>query len=171
MKTSIFRILLFSIVILFAACEKKHRTESAVEDEPVVAAQTRDDRPPITIRLTDGTDVKVREQNHKMILVLFQPDCDHCQDEAKQIRSRLDAFKDYDMYFISSEANEVIMKFSKDYDLFNKPNVKFGHTSVDDVLNHFGSISTPSIYIYKESGELVQSFDGLVDVQVIVQYL
>jgi thioredoxin-related protein len=157
--------------MLMLSCEKKPRAESAVEDETTLPTPVKDDRPPITIRLTDGTDLKVKEQNRKMVLVLFQPDCDHCQDQAKQIRKRLEAFKDYRIYFISSEAQETILKFSRDYDLFNKDNVSFGFVSVDDVLSHFGSISTPSIYIYKETGELVQSFDGLVDVEVVIQYL
>lgn len=171
MIASISRLVLLLVCLAMLSCEKKPRVESAVEDETTLPTPVRDDRPPITIRLTDGTDVKVKEQKSKMILVLFQPDCDHCQDEAKQIRQQLEAFKDYQMYFISSESLETILKFSKDYELFNKDRVSFGYASVDDILSHFGSISTPSIYIYKESGELIQSFDGLVDVSVIIQYL
>ncbi len=168
---SISKLVIFAVCVAILSCGKKQQTESAVEDETTLPTPVRNDRPPITIRLTDGTDVKIREQESKMVLILFQPDCDHCQDEAKQISGRLEAFKDYQIYFVSSESQETILKFSKDYDLFNKDNVHFGFASVDDILAHFGSISTPSIYIYNESGELVQSFDGLVDVSVIIQYL
>jgi thioredoxin-related protein len=169
MKRSVF--LFFIAATLVCSCNSKPKTESAVEDEPVVNLPARNDRPPITIRLVDGTDVNVKTLDKKLILILFQPDCDHCQDQAKQIQKRLDAFANYQMYFISSEALDVILKFSKDYNLMNKPNVHFGFVPVEDVVNHFGSISTPSIYIYKESGELIQNFDGLVDIEVVIKYL
>jgi thioredoxin-related protein len=161
----------FLITAALCTCNSKPTTESAVEDEPVVSTPPRNDRPPITIRLVDGTDVDVKTLNKNIVLVLFQPDCDHCKDEAKQIEKRLEAFAAYDMYFISSEGLETILKFSKDYNLINKPRVHFGYVSVEDVVNHFGSISTPSIYIYKKSGELVQNFDGLVDIEVVIKYL
>ena len=163
------------LIMLFAAitfsCDKKPRTESAVEDEPVNKVVERDDRPPITLRLIDGTNVQVQKLKKKIIIILFQPDCDHCQDEAKQIEKRFDAFRNYELYFVSSEQPEVILQFAKDYQLLNKPNIYFGFVSVDDVVNNFGSISTPAIYIYKETGELVQNFDGLVDIDVVVKYL
>jgi thioredoxin-related protein len=167
------RIVFFFLMttILLWSCNSKPQTESAVEDEPVVSSPARNDRPPITVRLVDGTDVNVKTLEKNLVLVLFQPDCDHCQDEAKQIQKRLDAFANYQMYFISSEPLDVILQFSKDYDLINKPNVHFGSVPVDDVVKHFGSIATPSIYIYKKSGELVQNFDGLVDIEVVIKYL
>jgi thioredoxin-related protein len=158
-------------LIVLCACGGKSKVESRVEDEPVIVAPPKDDRPPITISLVDGQSVKLRDQKKKMVITLFQPDCDHCQDEAKQIQQRLEAFKEYDLYFVSSEERDIILQFAKDYKLINQPNVYFGIVPVDEVLNHYGSISTPSMYIYKETGELVQNFDGLVDIEVVIKYL
>jgi thioredoxin-related protein len=165
------RILLAFIVVVFVGCEKKEKPVEKAEDVKVVEPEIKNERPVMTFTLTDGSKVDAQTIGEKMVLVLFQPDCDHCQAEAKQIKARLDAFRDYHLYFISSQPMEVINQFAKDYQLAGKENVHFGWTSVENVLNNFGAISAPSIYIYTKEGRLVESFDGQVDVEVVIRYL
>jgi thioredoxin-related protein len=166
------RILLLFVVVVFVSCEtKENKPVEKAEAAEVAKPEIKNERPLMTFTLTDGNKVDAQEINEKMVLVLFQPDCDHCQAEAKQIKARLDAFKDYQLYFISSQPIEVINQFAKDYQLSGKNNVHFGWTSVESVLNNFGAISAPSIYIYTQEGKLVESFDGQVDVEMVIRYL
>ncbi|HYC85664.1 MAG TPA: redoxin domain-containing protein [Chryseosolibacter sp.] len=159
-----------ALLMFIAGCEKKEppaKVEAPAVETPVI----KNERPVMAFTLTDGSMVNARDIDEQMLLILFQPDCDHCQDEARQIKKRLEAFKDYQLYFISSQPIEMIEKFSRDYQLTNLPNVHFGHTEVQNVWNNFGSISAPSMYLYSKEGRLVESFEGLVDVEVIIKYL
>jgi peroxiredoxin len=168
-----FRTLIVTLCVFAAACgskEKKPEPTPAENPTPSVAT-VKNERPVMTLTLTDGSQIDAQALNEQMVLVLFQPDCDHCQNEATQIRKRLNAFKDYQLYFISSQPMEAIQKFAKDYKLYDLPNVHFGFTTVENVLNNYGAISAPSIYIYTKEGRLVESFDGLVDVEVVIKYL
>jgi peroxiredoxin len=164
------QILLFSFLILSACVKKEKPVEEVVEKEKAPTV-IKNERPVMTFTLTDGGQVDAHELDDKMVLVLFQPDCDHCQMEAKQIKNRLEAFKDYELYFISSHPMALIQEFAKDYQLVNIPNVHFGYTSVQSVWNNYGGISAPSIYIYSKEGRLVESFEGQVDVEVVIKYL
>lgn len=120
------------------------------------------------ITTIDESQVDIHTLKEKIILILFQPDCDHCQREAKEIRENLNAFKNYNLYFISADQMANVKKFGEDYDLLGQPNVHFALTTVDNVIKNFGSIPAPSVYIYTDQ-KLVQKFNGEVTIEKILQ--
>jgi peroxiredoxin len=161
---------LFIVVICFSSCEREKPTETAVENqpEPVVV---QNDLPFMQISLLDGSNIQTKELTGKTVLVLFQPDCEDCQKEAVEIRKNLVAFESYQMYFISSYPVDIIQKFAIDYKLLDAKNVHFGNTTVENVLNNFGAIHAPSVYVYNEQGKLTASFSGQTSIDAIVKEL
>lgn len=155
--------------VVSAGCNVKKK-EAARSGEAVEAADTQSELPFIPITLTDGTVVNVKDFTGKNILVLFQPDCDHCQHEAEDIAKQLDAFKNYKMYFVSAATMPEIERFAITYKLKGKENIMFGNTAAENVLNNFGPIPAPSIYIYNDK-KLKQSFEGQTDVAKIIAAL
>jgi len=153
------KFLVFAVLCL--ACAKKKEVT-----QPVV-----NDLPAMVITKTDGTIQAMKYVSGKAVLVMFQPDCDHCQREATQIRNNLDAFKEYQLYFISSPPMYDVEKFSVDYKFKSLPNVYFGITTVNEVINAFGPIDAPSVYIYDETGRLRKSFSGETDIKLILASL
>ena len=115
----------------------------------------------------DESMVNTSELKGKTIIILFQPDCDHCQREASEIREHLEAFKSYNLYFITSAEKSDVEKFIKNYNLFGHPNIFFGLTSTDEVLKNFGPIPAPSLYIYADQ-LLVQKFNGETAIEKIL---
>jgi hypothetical protein len=65
---------------------------------------------------------------------------------------------------------EQITAFAKNFDLDNKPRVKFAWTSTEGVLTYYGPIETPSIYIYLD-GKLRQKFNGQTEIDTILSAL
>src|SRR5689334_4516789 len=96
-----------AVVALFGACSKK-KSESPQRG-------AINDLPAMMIATTTGDEIFTKHLRGKTILILFQPDCDHCQREAKQIHDNLSAFQGYEMYFISTATLEELKKFSTDY--------------------------------------------------------
>jgi hypothetical protein len=168
MKKILGVLILCSLVVAGCSWKKK---EAAKDGEAIeTAAPTQNDLPFMPVTLTDGTVVNVKDFKGKNMLVLFQPDCDHCQHEAVDMEKRLTEFKDYKVYFVSSAPMPEIEKFAVTYKLKGKENISFGNTQAENVLNHFGPIPAPSIYIYNDQ-TLKKGFEGQTDVNEIIQNL
>jgi peroxiredoxin len=161
----------FSLFVCLIACTPKEKSADPVKDEPIAVEPVQNDRPVMEATLIDGRKINFESLEEKMIIILFQPDCDHCQVEAKNIQKRLSAFEGYQLYFISSHAMDIINRFAKDHKLDNQPNVQFGWTSVNNVLDNFGAIPAPSIYIYNKEGKLVKNFNGQTDLELVINAL
>lgn len=142
------------------------------EDKPHAdtSASVINEYPDLTLTTEDGKRVATRNLQGKNMFIFFQPGCDHCQEEAMEIQQRLDSFKAYTLYFISSGPMPEIIKFAHDYELHNRQNVKFAFTSTEGVLNHYGPIQTPSVYIYS-NGKLLKSFNGQTEINNIINSL
>lgn len=154
--------LLFAII--FLSCSSPS-AKTPVESPPV---SPRNDLPNMVITSLDESKVDVHLLKENTILILFQPNCDHCQREAREIRENLNAFKKYSLYFISADQRDAVEKFGKDYDLMGHTNVHFALTTVDNVLKYFGAVPAPSVYIYADQ-KLVQKFIGEVRIDRILQ--
>jgi thiol-disulfide isomerase/thioredoxin len=160
-------ILWLTIIIGIVACTKKEK--EGTSSLPAIPAPVND-LPTMPITFLDGTTVNAHDLKGKNILILFQPDCDHCQHEAEQLQQNLESFKEYSLYFISAASQAEIEKFATDYKLKGHANIYFGITSSENVINNFGPIQAPSIYIYSDQ-KLIKDFNGQVDVSVIIKYL
>ena len=130
-----------------------------------------DGLPPLEIQLNDGSKVSVKNLPGKIALILFFPDCDHCQREAAQIQKNIGGFKDYTLYFISSASFEDINHFAHTYQLANYKNVVFARAESRDVIDAFGPIETPTIFLYDKNGNLIETFSGEVAIEVVLKYI
>jgi peroxiredoxin len=157
-----YSLFIFHLMVIACSSKKERHVDAATHQV--------NEYPNITLTLENGGTLPAREMKGKNLFVLFQPDCDHCQEEAAHFEERLGDFKDYTLYFISSSPMENIMNFAKTFNLDAKENVKFAWTSTEGVLNHYGPIQTPSVYIYSD-GKLKKAFNGQTKIENIVAAL
>ena len=154
---------------VFLACKQKQQEASDMTVPDPVALQVNE-YPDIILRSENGEQISAKQLTGNNVFILFQPDCDHCQEEAVQIEQRLEEFKDYTLYFISSAPMESIVAFSKSFGLNSKENVKFAWTATEGVLTYYGPIQTPSVYVYSD-GHLKGSFNGQTEIDNILNML
>lgn len=158
--------LLQLLLICVATSCTKTRPKPYSSESPVLSA--KNDLPHMIMTAMDGSAVNIHDLKGNIIIVMFQPDCDHCQREAKEIQEHLKAFEKYTIYFITSPyPKHDIEKFGKDYNLSGHPNIILGQTSTDEILKNFGPIPTPSVYIYSNN-VLVQKFNGETEIEKIL---
>lgn len=160
--TRILRNLALPLLILFGCAPPKDKESNATAG--------RNDLPLLEVSTTDGKQLHLKDLSGKVVLVLFQTDCDHCQREATAIQENLSAFKDYSLYFISTTALHDIDAFASEYKLKGYDNVHFCGTSNQMILNSFGPIDAPSLYIYSDK-MLVKSFNGETNISEILKYI
>ena len=158
-------IILLGMVIIYWT---SRTTKQAV---PQAQAQTTNDLPNMFLQKADGSILEAKQLPGKIILIIYFTDCDHCQREATEISSKLKAFESYDLWFLSTDEFSKIEKFSTDYKLANLANVHFARIQPKDVYSNFGSIPTPSVYIYSESKKLVRAIKGETPIDNIILYL
>lgn len=169
--------LLFLLPVLLAvACGKPAVNQQAIElakadSTPVAPAPKANDLPNLIVNLVNGAPLNLKELRGKTILILFQPDCDHCQRESTAIREHMSAFKGYEIYFLSATTAEDSEKFAKDYKFKNESNVHFAITSVENVIDTFGPVSAPSLYVYSEEHALIKHFNGETPIDDILKVL
>jgi peroxiredoxin len=152
------------VQLLLVGCSQKK------EEKPASPAKQVNEYPAIELRLQNGEQLSAKNLRGKNVFILFQPDCSHCQEEAIHFEQRLEEFKDYTLYFISSSDMNEIMAFAKNFQLDSKENVKFAWTASEGVLTYYGPIPTPSVYIYSD-GKLRQAFNGQTEIENIIKAL
>lgn len=131
------------------------------------AAVVSNDLPQMGLTRLDGSRLVAKDLKGKTVLVLFQPDCDHCQREAAQIRENLEAFDGYTVYFVSDAGLPQLNRFAREYDLEGKSNIHFVQASVNDIIHALGPVQAPSVFVYSEQGRLVSSFIGETPIEEI----
>ncbi|WP_162051792.1 TlpA family protein disulfide reductase [Pontibacter pamirensis] len=148
-------------------------TAPAAEEAPsaTTAAVVPNDLPMMSLTRLDGSSLMAKDLEGKTVLVLFRPDCDHCQRETVQIRENLEAFEDYTIYFVSDAGLPQLSQFAREYDLADKNNIYFAQASVNDIIHTLGPVEAPSVFIYSEEGRLVGSFIGETPIEEIISAL
>jgi peroxiredoxin len=141
------QILLIAVVLLAAAgCAKEKPTENVVNAVP----SARNEMPPLVTTQTDNSKVSLKDLKGKVMIVFFNPDCDHCQREAKLISQNKDVFSSYQVYFITPDQMPVIEKFAVDYDLLDS-NFHFCRSEPADIFNAVGAItSLPTFFVFND---------------------
>ncbi len=154
MKSCIF----FSVILALASCGGS--TKKNIEGSEGL--------PAIDIVTSAGDSIKVDHLDGRLILVLYNPDCDHCQRQATDISNHFDLFEGYKLYFVSAEQRG---DFAEKYNLNNRSNVIFAQGAIVPVVKTLKPTSMPTILIYDDDGVLVKRFDGETKVADMAEFL
>ncbi len=121
----------------------------------------------------DSTRFQLTESQLKesLLLVVFNPTCDHCQAEAREIKSKIEKLKDVTILMIASVQLKEIYNFSVDYEMSDLENVKFVYTSPLYGYQFFGGIQLPHLRLYDREFKLIKSFSGATSVEDIISQI
>ena len=105
------------------------------------------------------------------IILVFSPDCEHCQRETKELIANIDLFKKAQIVMSSPLDYGYIKRFYEEYKIADYPNIIMGR----DPGYFFGTFykirSFPAIFLYDKKGNFVQAFDGNVPIEKIAKFL
>ncbi|MEI9955447.1 MAG: thioredoxin fold domain-containing protein [Ferruginibacter sp.] len=105
------------------------------------------------------------------IIILFSPDCEHCQHETKEITAKINLFKKAQIV-MTSPMNELMLKmFYDEYKIANYPNITMGRDPSYFLGTFYKVRSFPAIFVYDKKGNFVDSFNGSVPVEEIAAAL
>ena len=159
---------LFYIILIFA-----YNVAAAQTDTSALYFKYPD-VPPFTItRIPDSTKfVKANLIPNKAVLIMvFSPDCNHCKHEIKEIIENIDLFKNIQIVMASPLDFHLIKSFYELYKIADYPNITMCRDYSYFLGDFFKVKNFPAIFLYDKKGKFVQTFDGSVPVQKIVDAL
>lgn len=155
------------LIAVVAACQKEKPKEIVLNAKPTA----NNEMPAFNITQTDGKQVAFKELNGKVLIVFFNPGCDHCQREAQLLSENKDVIKDYEVYFVTPEPMDSIAKFSVDYNLYQEENVHFGQGDGGQIINAVGPVTTVPTFLIYDNQALVARMEGEITLDKLKQML
>jgi thioredoxin-related protein len=111
------------------------------------------------------------QKKKPVMIMIFNPDCEHCQHETRELIAHMDLFKKVQIIMTSPLEYYYIKKFYDDYKIADYPNIIMGR----DPGYYFGTFFHiryfPAIFLYDKKGNFVGQFDGSVPVEKIAAAL
>jgi thioredoxin-related protein len=105
------------------------------------------------------------------IIMLFSPDCEHCQHETKELTAKINLFKKAQIIMASPLEYNYIKKFYTEYKIADYPNITMGRDPSYFLGTFYKVRSFPAIFVYDKKGKYVMSFSGSAPVEAIAAAL
>lgn len=122
--------------------------------------------------LNDKAYTQADVPSGKPLLVLhFSTDCEHCQNEAKDLKKNISWFENVHILMVSDKSKEEINTFSQDYGLKEYPQIVFLRDTTSAFFYSFGTASFPLAYVYDSDHNLLKHFPGETGMDVIKKVL
>ena len=105
------------------------------------------------------------------IIMVFSPDCEHCQHETRELIAHIDLFKKVQIVMSSPIEYKFLKRFYTDYNIADYPNITIGADPGYFLGTFYHVRSFPSLFLYDRKGNFVKAFDGSVPVEQIAAAL
>ena len=128
--------------------------------------------PPIQLLLGDSTTKFTKENipaKKPVLIMLFSPDCSHCQHEAEELTAYKEEMKNIQVVMITFHPLWQMNEFVEKYKLKALNNVVVGK-DIYLVLPSFYSVhNLPFHALYDKKGNLVSVFEGSMEISKLLQ--
>ncbi len=161
------RVFLLSLFIF--AC-----IHSFAQDSLLAPYQKFPTYPPVKLLLPDSTHFYTKAdlpEKKKIMLVLFNPQCEHCQQEAENLAKNLDKFKKIHIVMATTAPLFEMKGFAKKYQLDGKDNIVFAQDTNYFLLSFFNLHNLPFHAFYGKKRELISVAEGSMTIEKIVAEL
>lgn len=146
----------------------------AAQNDSLPLYQQFPEVPPLKITTVPGGKIFAKSDLKKKrptLIILFNPDCDHCQHATRDLMANKAKFKKVQIVMSSSATKEMLESFYKEYGIAQMPNIIMGQ-DIGYFLSTFYQLqNVPAIFLYDKKGMLVKHFDGNVPFARIAQAL
>lgn len=130
--------------------------------------------PPFDIvRVPDSTHFKKDglKKRKPVIVIVFSPDCDHCQHATKDLLAQTGLLKKAQVVMASNLPYTYIKKFYDDFGIAKYPGIIMGWDENYFLGTYYQVRNFPSVYVYDKKGQLLQEFIGSVPFEKIAALL
>lgn len=105
------------------------------------------------------------------ILIIFSPDCEHCQHETQELLANINKLKKAQIVMITYQPYQEMVKFYKDYNIANYSQITMGRDTKFFFPIFYRVQNLPSIFVYNKKGDFKKAFEGSVNIDKIAEEL
>lgn len=128
--------------------------------------------PPLQLLLSDSTTKYTKEdlpKNKPLLVVLFSPDCEHCQHEAEMLYAGREMLEKIHIVMITTYPTYRIKEFAENYGLNNMKNLVIAKDPHYLMIPFYDVRSFPFMAFYDKRGKLIDTFQGTTNVEKILE--
>lgn len=128
--------------------------------------------PPIQILLGDSTTKFTKENlpaKKPVLVMLFSPDCSHCQHETEEFIAHREAIKDLQIVMITFHPLSDMNAFISRYKLNELPNIVVGKDIYWTMPAFYDIHNLPFHAMYDKKGNLIEAFEGSMELNKVLQ--
>lgn len=111
------------------------------------------------------------KQNMPTVFFIFNPDCEFCQHETRDLLRNIDKFKNVQIIMVSYMPYQMIADFYKKYNIANYENIIMGKDGDYLFLKFFKLKILPSTVVYDGHGMFKKIFRERVDMDMLLKEL
>lgn len=105
------------------------------------------------------------------ILIIFSPDCEHCQHETQELLANINKLKKAQIVMITYQPYQEMVEFYKNYHIAAYSQITMGRDTKFFFPIFFRVQNLPSIFIYDKKGDFKKAFEGSVNIDKIAEEL
>ena len=140
---------------------------------PVLAPYQRfPELPPFKILNPDSATYFAKAdlpKNKAVLIILFDPNCDHCQHETEEIIKNMDSLKNVQIVMVTNADFKDLKRFYEHYELSRFKNLHAGVETVYFLATFFNIHNLPYLAFYDKKGQLITVHEGTWKVEKIVE--
>lgn len=119
---------------------------------------------------TAFTNVDV-SKNRPTLLMIFSPECGHCQNVTRELEKNMDRFKNAQILMVTWLPYSEMMAFYHEYKIAEYPQITMGWDKKDFFLPYYHVQMYPGLVVYNKHGKYVNSFNGEIKMEDVVKAL
>jgi thioredoxin-related protein len=167
-KISAMKRLLIAMLGLFSMYSVQAQTPVNVPEAPYLK---NPGIPPFKLLETDSVHYISRDnlkKNHKVLLMFFSPDCEHCKHQTRDMLADFSKFKDIEIVMATYQPFEELKTFYNYYRIGDHPNIYIGRDEKYMLPPYYRMQSLPFLALYDKKGNLITHFEGNQKVDTIL---
>ena len=100
------------------------------------------------------------QKNQPVLIMVFSPDCDHCQHQMEELLIDIESLKDVQIVLATPEPFDKMKAFNERYNLSKYPNIRIGRDTKYVLPPFYRMRNLPFLALYNKKGNLITAYDG-----------
>jgi len=162
-----------SLFSLSQSDSAKKSTSSAQQEEPTLPPYKRFPTvPPLKLLLLDSTSYFTKndlKKNKPVLIIVFNPDCEHCKHETEEIIKNIDSLKNIQIVMATIMSFDLMKSFDEKYELQRFQNIVVGKDVQYTLPSFYQMHFMPYLAMYNKKGNLLATFEGAMKMEDLIR--
>jgi thioredoxin-related protein len=127
--------------------------------------------PPFRLLKADSVHFLTKDdikKNHKVLLMFFSPECEHCKHQMQDMLADFSRFKDIEIVMATYQPFEEMKSFYNYYRVADHSNILMGRDEKYLLPPYYRMQSLPFMALYDKKGQFITRFEGNQKVDTIL---